>query len=72
MEENNSKIYRCTEYKTLNKCKSFITLNHKKEILKYESLHNHLEKEFYSSISIEKYKIKNEIKKKFNSFGYKT
>ena len=34
------KIYRCTEYKTLNKCKSLIILNDKKEVLKYESLHN--------------------------------
>ncbi|KAG4098851.1 hypothetical protein H8356DRAFT_1424407 [Neocallimastix lanati (nom. inval.)] len=54
--KDKSKIYRCTEYKTLNKCKSLIILNDKKEVLKYESLHNHLEKEI-------DHKIKEEIKK---------
>ena len=48
MEENNSKIYRCTEYKTLNKYKSFIILPYKK----YGRLNNHLEKELDASISI--------------------
>ncbi|ORX72546.1 hypothetical protein BCR32DRAFT_285762 [Anaeromyces robustus] len=57
------KIYRFTEYKTLNKCKSLIILNDKKEILKYESLHNHLEKEIDVSISVTKHKIKEEIRK---------
>ncbi|KAL6588739.1 hypothetical protein U3516DRAFT_656237 [Neocallimastix sp. 'constans'] len=57
------KIYRCTEYKTLNKCKSLIILNDKKEVLKYKSLHNHLEKEIDVSISVAKHKIKEEIKK---------
>ncbi|KAG4104112.1 hypothetical protein H8356DRAFT_1351096 [Neocallimastix lanati (nom. inval.)] len=63
IEINKSKIYRCTEYKTLNKCKSLIILNNKKEVLKYESLHNHLEKEIDVSISVAKHKIKEEIKK---------
>ncbi|KAG4088723.1 hypothetical protein H8356DRAFT_1361693 [Neocallimastix lanati (nom. inval.)] len=63
IEINKSKIYRCTEYKTLNKCKSLIILNDKKEVLKYESLHNHLEKEIDVSISVAKHKIKEEIKK---------
>ncbi|KAG4083592.1 hypothetical protein H8356DRAFT_1436850 [Neocallimastix lanati (nom. inval.)] len=48
--KDKSKIYRCTEYKTLNKCKSLIILNDKKEVLKYESLHNHLEKEINVTI----------------------
>ncbi|KAG4086485.1 hypothetical protein H8356DRAFT_1059953 [Neocallimastix lanati (nom. inval.)] len=61
--KDKSKIYRCTEYKTLNKCKSLIILNDKKEVLKYESLHNHLEKEIDVSISVAKHKIKEEIKK---------
>ncbi|KAG4091126.1 hypothetical protein H8356DRAFT_1295278 [Neocallimastix lanati (nom. inval.)] len=46
--KDKSKIYRCTEYKTLNKCKSLIILNDKKKVLKYESLHNHLEKKLMS------------------------
>ncbi|KAL6617412.1 hypothetical protein U3516DRAFT_797130 [Neocallimastix sp. 'constans'] len=54
---------KCTEYKTLNKCKSLIILNDKKEVLKYESLHNHLEKEIDVPISVAKHKIKEEIKK---------
>ncbi|KAL6632784.1 hypothetical protein U3516DRAFT_734720 [Neocallimastix sp. 'constans'] len=61
--KDKSKIYRCTEYKTLNKCKSLIILNDKKEVLKYETLHNHLEKEIDVSISVAKLKIKEEIKK---------
>ncbi|KAG4098206.1 hypothetical protein H8356DRAFT_1424913 [Neocallimastix lanati (nom. inval.)] len=61
--KDKSKIYRCTEYKTLNRCKSLIILNDKKEVLKYESLHNHLEKEIDVSISVAKHKIKEEIKK---------
>jgi len=52
-----------TEYKILNKCKSFIILNNTKIILKYRSLYNHFEKEFDTSISIAKHKIKDEIKK---------
>ncbi len=62
-KKDSSKLYRCTEYKTLNKCKSFIILYDKKEILKYESLHNHLEKEFSASISTVKHKIKDQIRK---------
>jgi len=38
-KKDNSKVYRDTEYKNLNKCESFITLKDKKEILKYESLY---------------------------------
>ncbi len=41
IRNDNSKIYKCIEYKTLNKCKSFIILNDKKEIIEYESSHNH-------------------------------
>jgi len=53
-KKDNTKVYRCTEYKTLNKCKSFIILNNKMEILKYESLHNHLEKEYEILIQLNK------------------
>ncbi|KAL6600902.1 hypothetical protein U3516DRAFT_844276 [Neocallimastix sp. 'constans'] len=64
--KDKSKIYRCTEYKTLNKSKSLIILNDKKEVLKYESLHNHLEKEINVSISeeIRKNSIPMDIKPK--------
>ena len=63
LKKDNSKVYRCTEYKTLNKCKSFININDNKDILEYESEHNHLEKEFDASVSITKHKIKEEIRK---------
>ncbi|KAG4091137.1 hypothetical protein H8356DRAFT_1295285 [Neocallimastix lanati (nom. inval.)] len=46
-----------------NKCKSFIILNDKKEILKYDSSHNHPEKEYDVSLSIMKHKIKDGIEK---------
>ncbi|KAL6628184.1 hypothetical protein U3516DRAFT_793938 [Neocallimastix sp. 'constans'] len=48
-----------------NKCKSFIILNDKKEILKYDSSLNHPEKEYDISLSIMKHKIKDGIEKKF-------
>ncbi|KAL6598910.1 hypothetical protein U3516DRAFT_803150 [Neocallimastix sp. 'constans'] len=46
-----------------NKCKSFIILNDKKEILKYDSSHNHPEKEYDVSLFIMKHKIKDGIEK---------
>ncbi|KAL6621937.1 hypothetical protein U3516DRAFT_795646 [Neocallimastix sp. 'constans'] len=46
-----------------NKCKSFIILNNKKKILKYDSSHNHPKKEYDVSLSIMKHKIKNGIEK---------
>ncbi|KAG4088993.1 hypothetical protein H8356DRAFT_1432363 [Neocallimastix lanati (nom. inval.)] len=60
---HNTKIYRCTEYKTLNKCKSFIILNDNKEVLNYDSSHNHPGNEINASKSLIKHKIKDEIKK---------
>ena len=53
-----------------NKCKSFIILN-KKEILKYDSSHNHPEKEYDISLSIMKHKIKDGIEKSSIPFGIK-
>ena len=58
------KVYRCIEYRTSNKCNSFIILNDKMKILKYESQHNHLEKEYEASKSIVKHKIKETIRKR--------
>ncbi|ORX64275.1 hypothetical protein BCR32DRAFT_251198 [Anaeromyces robustus] len=63
LKKDNTKVYICTEYRTSNKCKSFIILYNNKEVLKYKSSYNHLEKEFSTSISITKHKIKNEIRK---------
>ena len=71
MRKDNSKTYKCTEYKKINKCKYFIILNDKKEILKYDSSHNHPEKEYDISLSIMKHKIKDEIEKNSIPFGIK-
>jgi len=46
-----------------NKCKSFIILNDKKKILKYDSSHNRPKKEYDVSLSIMKHKLKMELKK---------
>ena len=71
LKKDNTKVYRCSEYKTDNKCKSFIILNDKKEILKYESLHNHSEQGLDASISLTKHKIKAEIRKRKDPFNIK-
>ncbi|KAL6604340.1 hypothetical protein U3516DRAFT_668356 [Neocallimastix sp. 'constans'] len=54
-----------------NKCKSFIILNDKKEILKYDSSLNHPEKEYDVSLSIMKHKIKDGIEKSSIPYGIK-
>ena len=61
--KDNSKVYKCVEYKTSTKCPSLIILNDKNEVLKYNSKHEHLEKEHEATISILKHKIKDEIRK---------
>ncbi|KAL6604342.1 hypothetical protein U3516DRAFT_758849 [Neocallimastix sp. 'constans'] len=52
-KKDNSKVYRCTKYRISNKCKSFIILNDKMEILEYET-----------SKSVVKHKIKETIRKR--------
>ncbi|KAG4091132.1 hypothetical protein H8356DRAFT_1408380 [Neocallimastix lanati (nom. inval.)] len=63
IEINNSKKYKCTEYKTLNQCPSFIILNNENQILEYDDSYNHLENKFEAAKSIVKNKIKDEISK---------
>ena len=46
LKRDNSKVYRCTEYKTPKKCNSFIVLNDNDKVLKYGNNHNHLEREY--------------------------
>jgi len=71
IKKDNTKIYRYTEYKTYNKCKSFIILNDNKEVLKHESSHNHPGKEIEVSKSLVKHKIKDEIRKSSIPFDIK-
>jgi len=56
--KDNSKIYKCAEYRTMNRCKSFIILNDKYEILDYDSSHNQLEKKINAITSFVKHKIR--------------
>ncbi|ORY83428.1 hypothetical protein LY90DRAFT_499629 [Neocallimastix californiae] len=65
---NNTKIFKCTKYKTVKKCKSYIILNDNNKIIKYENKHTHPGKEYDASISIVKHKMKNEIRKTSISF----
>ncbi|KAG4102361.1 hypothetical protein H8356DRAFT_1421132 [Neocallimastix lanati (nom. inval.)] len=60
---NNTKVFKCTEYKTDKKCKSYIILNDNNKVIKYESKHTHPGKEYDASVSIVKHKMKNEIRK---------
>ncbi|OUM65129.1 hypothetical protein PIROE2DRAFT_7935 [Piromyces sp. E2] len=48
---NNTKIFKCIEYKTV------------KKLIKYENKHTHPGKEYDASVSIVKHKRKNEIRK---------
>ncbi|KAL6608912.1 hypothetical protein U3516DRAFT_873222 [Neocallimastix sp. 'constans'] len=68
-KKDNSKKYKCTEYKTLNQSPSFIILNNENQILEYDDSHNHLENKFGAAKSIVKNKIKDEISKSSISFN---
>jgi len=71
LKRDNSKVYRCTEYKTSRKCNSFIVLNDNDKVLKYKSNHNHLEREYNVALSIIKHKANNKIKKRASPFDLK-
>ncbi|KAL6621536.1 hypothetical protein U3516DRAFT_504919, partial [Neocallimastix sp. 'constans'] len=60
---NNTKVFKCTEYKTVKKCKSYLILNDNNKVIKYENKHTHPGKEYDASVSIVKHKMKNEIRK---------
>ncbi|KAL6608538.1 hypothetical protein U3516DRAFT_755836 [Neocallimastix sp. 'constans'] len=60
---NNTKIFQCTKYKTVKKCKSYIILNDNNKVIKYKNKHTHPGKEYDASVSIVKHKMKNEIRK---------
>ena len=67
-KKDKTKVYRCTEYKTMRKRKSLIILKGDKEIIKYEDNHNYLEKETDTFISLAKHLMKEEINKSSNKF----
>ena len=69
-KNNNSKIYRCTHYKTAYKCKSFIILNEDNKIIKYYNNHNHLEEDYNATISLLKHEI-NKSSRDETSLGMK-
>jgi len=62
-KDNSKIIYWFIEYKTLKFPSYYLKLWKLCIYLNYESLHNHLEKEFGSSILVVKQKIKDEIRK---------
>ena len=41
---NNTTVIKCTKYKTVKKCKSYIILNDNNKVIKYENIHTHPEK----------------------------
>ncbi|KAG4091135.1 hypothetical protein H8356DRAFT_1313394 [Neocallimastix lanati (nom. inval.)] len=68
--KSNSKKYKCTEYKTLNKCPSFHYFKQYESILEYDDdLHNHLENKFEAAKSIVKNKNKDKISNSSISFN---
>ena len=70
--KDDSAVYRCSEYKTKNKCPSLIILNDENEIIRYQDVHNHIEQQNEVSMSLIKYKIGNEIKNSSNPFEIKS
>ncbi|KAL6617283.1 hypothetical protein U3516DRAFT_749191 [Neocallimastix sp. 'constans'] len=60
---NNTKVIKCTEYKTVKKCKSYIILYDNNKVIKYKNKHTHPGKEYDAPVSIVKHKMKNEIRK---------
>ncbi|ORY29578.1 hypothetical protein LY90DRAFT_512823 [Neocallimastix californiae] len=60
---NSTKVFKCTEYKTVKKCKSYIILNDNNKVINYENKHTHPGKEYDAYVSIVKHKMKNEIRK---------
>ncbi|KAG4084283.1 hypothetical protein H8356DRAFT_1377962 [Neocallimastix lanati (nom. inval.)] len=52
---NSTKVFKCTEYKTVKKCKSYIILNDNNKVIKYENKHTHPGKEYDVSVSIIRY-----------------
>jgi len=58
-DNSKKKKNKCIEYKTLNKCPSFIILNNENQILEYDDSHNHLENKFETAkLIVKKKKLK--------------
>ena len=58
-------------YKTDYKCKSFVIINDKNEVIKYYNKHNHLEENHNAKMSLLKHDLYESIRKKRIFFGYK-
>ena len=59
-DKKGNKTFKCSLYKTINKCSSYIKLDKDNNIVKYESYHNHE----ISTMKASAAKAKSEIKKK--------
>lgn len=70
-KKDNTKIYRCTEYKTIKKCPSTLLLNENNELIELKGEHNHNEMLKEVSMSLIKNKIEKEIINSSNPFEIK-
>jgi len=59
---DNSKLYRCTHYKTDKNCKSYVILNNKNKIIKYYNNHNHRQEDYNANKSLLKHEINESIR----------
>ena len=64
-DKKGNKSYRCTSYKTINKCKSTIKLNSSNKIISYDHEHNHI----ISEKKAPRAKAKSEIKNKLQNLN---
>lgn len=68
--KDNSKLYKCVEYKTSYKCKAYFKIKNK-EIISYENNHNHKDRELYTIKEELRKEIKNEINNSNDKFSIK-
>ena len=71
INKDKSKFYKWTEYKTIHKCKAFIKLNEKEEIINFLNVHNHLDNEIKAIHEETRKEIVKEIKNTKDPFAIK-
>ena len=70
-DKKGNKSYRCTSYKTINKCKSTIKLNSSNKIISYNHEHNHIISDKKAPRAKAKSEIKNKLQKVNNPLTIK-
>ena len=71
INKDKSKFYKCSEYKTIHKCKAFIKLDEKEEIINFSNVHNHLDNEIKAIHEETRKEIVNEINNTKDPFAIK-